>query len=201
MREAGGEVPEISRGDVVDKHLSVGLHHANARLARQHDGPLVGQVPVQFAEGPRFQPHVHAGQILRRRQLAGGDLVRPPAGLQPFRRQVVGVPQRTGVAGIGKRRHVRIGVLLENRRVFRTGVRRHVAFLPPRQRLLAALGDGAGGHKTSSCHGCRPNEHAARHRFLLSDNVLRMEVAGFFVAVNCHDGSPAVGGMDLIVPS
>lgn len=64
MGVACGEVPEIAALHVVDEHSAIGLHDTDTGFAGEHDGPLVGEVPVQLAEGTGGKTHVHSGEVL-----------------------------------------------------------------------------------------------------------------------------------------
>src|ERR1700683_4892158 len=111
MRVTRREIPEVSSLNIVNKHLAVGLHDADAGLAGEHNSPLIGGMPVQFAERARGEPHVDAGEILRRRKLALRYLVGPAAALHALRGEVEGVPDRTGVTVVGEWRSVCAGIL------------------------------------------------------------------------------------------
>ncbi len=56
--------PQVALAHVVDEHRAVGIHHRDASVAIEHDGPLICGMPVQFAEAAGSEPHVYAGQIL-----------------------------------------------------------------------------------------------------------------------------------------
>jgi len=64
MRNAGGEIPQISDTNVINEIPPLRIDCRDARAAIKHVGPFRSFVPVQFAHGSGIQPHIHARDIL-----------------------------------------------------------------------------------------------------------------------------------------
>ena len=107
VRGAGGEEPKVAGGDVVDEGGAVGQEERDACVAGEHEGPLVGEVPVELAESAAGEAHVDAGDFFREGELALGDLVGPAAALDAAVGEVEGVPEGArrcrGRWGVGRR--------------------------------------------------------------------------------------------------
>ncbi len=61
MRNAGGEIPEVTFAHVVDEALAFRVEAGDAGVAVKHDGPLGGSVPVKFANAAGGEAHVDSG--------------------------------------------------------------------------------------------------------------------------------------------
>ena len=60
MRIAGREIPRIALAHVVYKDRPIWIEQGNAGISVEHDGPLIGCMPVQFAKAACRQAHVDA---------------------------------------------------------------------------------------------------------------------------------------------
>src|SRR5580658_4796533 len=49
VRISSGKEPEVAFADVTDEDGAVGVEDGDAGIAIEHEGPLVGGVPVKFA--------------------------------------------------------------------------------------------------------------------------------------------------------
>src|SRR5882724_2824599 len=106
VRKASWEIPQIALADVVDKNRPVRIEQGNACISVEHNGPLIGCMPMQFAKATRGEAHVDAGDLRRRRQLALGHLMGPTALLNSLVGQVKGVPDGPDISVISGRRCV-----------------------------------------------------------------------------------------------
>src|SRR5713226_7412459 len=104
MRKAGREIPQIALAHVVDKDRPIGIQYRNAGISIEHDGPLIGCMPMQFAKASSRQAHVDARYVCGGRQLALGHLMRPAALLNSLVRQIIGVPNGTDISLSRQRR-------------------------------------------------------------------------------------------------
>src|SRR5262245_20674242 len=73
MGDAGGEIPEIALFGVADKASALVVDGSNSRGAVEHDGPLGGGVPMQFANASGGESHVDSGHGLGDGQLSDCD--------------------------------------------------------------------------------------------------------------------------------
>src|SRR6202011_2798893 len=87
MRKAGREIPQIAFADVVDKDRPLGIQYRNAGISVEHDGPLIGCMPMHFAKASSRQMHVDARYVSGRRQFALRHLMGPPTLLNSLVRQ------------------------------------------------------------------------------------------------------------------
>ena len=110
MGNAAGEIPEIADADIVDKIAPLRVDRRDAGRSIEHVGPFRLLVPVQLAYATSVQPHVHAGDGLRNRELASRDLAGPTAARLAHMRVREGKPEILRRPGIRRRRieHVRI---------------------------------------------------------------------------------------------
>ena len=53
MRIAGREVPQIALAHVVDKDRPIRIQYCDGGTSIEHDGPLIGCMPMQFAKAAR----------------------------------------------------------------------------------------------------------------------------------------------------
>ena len=106
MRNSGRKIPEISFFHVGHEAAAVGINRGDPRVSVEHDGPLAGRVPVQFADAACGEPHIHARDRRRDRQFAHRYLARPAAGVQPFVRQRERVLERLHAASVRARRKI-----------------------------------------------------------------------------------------------
>lgn len=116
MRRASGEELQVAGRSVIHIRFAIGLHHADTCFACQHNGPLISEMPVQFAEHSRFQAHTHAIEVLRRASLweviwASNHRL---AAASVFCRSN---PTMAQVSGTHKRWHVRGRILLQQGRI------------------------------------------------------------------------------------
>ena len=67
---AAGEVPDVARGEVVDAASALRIDDRGSHPATDDKRPFGGgRMPVELAHHPRLEPHRHAGDPLRDRQL------------------------------------------------------------------------------------------------------------------------------------
>src|SRR6267154_4033271 len=77
MRKTGREIPQIALAHVVDKDCPIKIQYRDAGISVEHDGPLIGCMPMEFAKAASRQTHVDAGYVCGGRQFALGYLVGP----------------------------------------------------------------------------------------------------------------------------
>src|SRR5258705_10447094 len=88
MRQAGGEIPEVSLFHVGDIRPAQFVESGDAARAVGHVSPLCKLVPVHFPNAAGGQPHVDAGDGVRNRKGVLRYLTRPTAILNASRRVV-----------------------------------------------------------------------------------------------------------------
>ena len=160
VRGAGGEEPEVTGADLVDEHGAVGREERDAGAAGEHDGPLVGEVPVELAERALGEAHVDAGEVLREGELALGDLVRPAAALHAAMGEIERMPDGADGAVVSGWRHVGTGIDADERGVGLAGVGGGVVVLGGRSVGGGLRERGAGGER-GGCGGGSSEEVAA----------------------------------------
>ena len=64
VRKSCWKVPEITFSNIADEHGSIGVKAGHAGISVQHNGPLVGRVPMQLPKTPRRKPHSDAREVL-----------------------------------------------------------------------------------------------------------------------------------------
>ncbi len=106
MRKAGREIPQIALAHVVDKDCPIKIQYRDAGISIEHDGPLIGCMPMQFAKAARRQAHVDAGYVGGGWQFALRHLVSPAALLDALFRHIIGVPNGTDIPIVRRRRCV-----------------------------------------------------------------------------------------------
>src|SRR6266852_7683245 len=79
MRIARWEIPQIALAHVVDKDCSIRIQYRDAGISIEHDGPLIGCMPMQFAKAASRQAHVDARYVCGGRQFALRHLMGPAA--------------------------------------------------------------------------------------------------------------------------
>ncbi len=82
VRHAAGEVPQIALLEIVDEVPAFVVDRSHADLAIQHVCPLGLLVPMQLADDPLVQAHIHTRQLDAGAQLADGRLSGPSTFLQ-----------------------------------------------------------------------------------------------------------------------
>ncbi len=58
------KIPDIALLNVIHEAAPIWIDAGDPRSACQHQGPLRRVVPVQLADPTRYQPHLHAGNLL-----------------------------------------------------------------------------------------------------------------------------------------
>ncbi len=106
MGGAGREEPEVAGADLVHEHGAVRGEEGDAGAAGEHDGPFIGEVPVELAEGALGEAHVDASEVFREGEFVLGDLVGPAALLDAAVGEIEGVPDGADDAVVGGRGHV-----------------------------------------------------------------------------------------------
>src|SRR5438270_10985410 len=106
MRKAGRKIPQIALAHVVDKDRPIRIQYRDPGIPIEHDGPLIGGMPMQFAKTASRQAHVDAGYFCGGWQFALRHLVGPAALLNSLVRQIVRVPDRADISLIRWRRRV-----------------------------------------------------------------------------------------------
>jgi hypothetical protein len=104
VRQPGREVPEIASLHILNRRPAFFVEHGNAAFAVEHDCPLGLLVPVHFADAACRKPHVHAGNILRYREVRLSDFPRPAAILDALVRIVERRPEKRQAVDVGGRR-------------------------------------------------------------------------------------------------
>ena len=161
MEKTGGEVSQVTGFDIINRHLSIRLKHANACFASQHNRPFICRVPVQFAKGTRRKAHVHASNVPRRRNFPLRHFVCAISALNTFRCEVKRVPDWPWFAIICKGRILRVWVLKQQSLIVRTGVR-IVPLLAAGQLLLPILRVSRDGQQPGARQGCCSHKPSTR---------------------------------------
>jgi len=63
MWETSGKDPKISFVHVVAKHRAIGIHYGHARIAIEHNPPLIGRMPVHLTVASCGEAHIDARDI------------------------------------------------------------------------------------------------------------------------------------------
>ena len=121
VRNSRGEIPKIVFLYVGDEALAVGVDRGDSRASIQHERPLRGGVPMEFAHAAGGEPHVHAGHGLGDLEFAYRHLARPSALVQPLVTEGEWIFERRHSARIRWRRIVGIGILRVQQRVCGAG--------------------------------------------------------------------------------
>src|ERR1700739_1709268 len=129
MREACRKEPKVAFTHVTDEHGSIGVHHCDTSIAREYISPFISSVPVKFAIAACGETHLHTGNVLRRRKDALRHLMSPPTLFDALFYQIEGIPDRSHVAVIRRRRIVGVWVLCQKRPVLGTGIARGMVVL------------------------------------------------------------------------
>src|SRR5258707_6480903 len=111
MREAGREVPQVALAHVVDKDRPIRIQQRDASISVEHDGPLIGCMPMEFAKAASSQAHIDARQVCGGRQFALRHLMGPAALLNSLFRQIEGVPNGTAIPKLRRRRRACVGII------------------------------------------------------------------------------------------
>src|SRR6267143_1220961 len=61
MRIAGREIPQIALAHIVDKDRPIRIQYRDASVSIEHNGPLIGCMPMQRAKAASRQAHIEAG--------------------------------------------------------------------------------------------------------------------------------------------
>jgi hypothetical protein len=105
----GREEPEVFLEDVLDARLPFPAEGRDPALAFGHDRPLGGLVPVQLTNAARLEVHVHAGDLVRNREIVLRGLARPAAALLAPGRDVERGPEERLSADVRPRRGDHVG--------------------------------------------------------------------------------------------
>ena len=104
VRHAGREVPEVARCHVAHKRRSVEVQRGQSAIAVEHQRPFVRLVPVEFADAAGGEPHVHARDLCRDREVVHIHLARPAAVLDAAMHHGERTPEHLRQSVIGRRR-------------------------------------------------------------------------------------------------
>jgi hypothetical protein len=63
VRKSCWKVPEITFSNIPDEHGSVGVKAGHASISVQHNGPLVGRVPMLLPKAAGRKPHSDAREV------------------------------------------------------------------------------------------------------------------------------------------
>jgi hypothetical protein len=85
MRQAGREVPKITRFHVGDGSPAHFIENRDPAISIRHKAPLGRQVPMHLPYAAGGEPHVDAGDGLGDREVGLCHLTRPAAVLDAFR--------------------------------------------------------------------------------------------------------------------
>src|ERR1700728_3891966 len=104
MRQAGRKIPDVAALDVCNLWAALLVEHCNSALAVEHQGPFRLLMPVQFAYAETPQPHVHAGNIRRNREIFLRYFTGPTAALIALMRIVERRPEDRHTVDVRRRR-------------------------------------------------------------------------------------------------
>jgi hypothetical protein len=108
---AGGEVPQVSLLEVIDKAAALGVKSSDADLALEDVSPLGLLVPVELTDHTVFETHVNTSKLLAGGELTNGCLARPTTLLDAHVRVGKGPTHVGNLAVVGAGRADEVGVL------------------------------------------------------------------------------------------
>src|SRR5215218_1672502 len=109
--DASREVPQVADANVVDEVAPLRVNGGDTSVSGEHEGPLGLLVPVQLADPPGLQAHVHPGHLCSDGQLAHRHLARPAAREQAVPGGGEGKLEVGDRPGVGVGRGQQVGVL------------------------------------------------------------------------------------------